>query len=279
MIDLYFFKIKKIWEIMGFTEEEVRDLILNVDETLEENKVDSIVKEMKKNYNGYLFSVDSEKTVFNSDMVLYYLKYYENFRKEPKELIDKNIASDYAKLGNMFTLKNKDRNMEVLEEVLNSEEIEYELNTSEIRKAMKTIAQKGDNNKLINIVERTLNKLSKRDYIQFNEKYVKLIFLTYCFLSKLYLVKSEYEVENGFIDIALLKQINVNPTFFAIFELKYIKKKDYEEYGEKIVEEKLTEAKLQLKQYETAEELNSIKNLKKWAIVFAGEKCVANEEI
>ena len=68
-------------------------------------------------------------------------------------------------------------------------------------------------------------------------------------------------------------------TFFAIFELKYIKKKDYEEYGEKLVEEKLTEAKIQLKQYETAEELKNIKNLKKWAIVFAGEKCVANEEI
>lgn len=338
-----FTKDPRFNEMMGFTEEEVRDLILNIDESLEENKVDSIVKRMKKNYNGYLFSVDSEKTLFNSDMVLYYLKSFEDFRKEPKELIDKNIASDYAKLGNMFTLKNKDRNMEVLEDVLSgeeitavitsqfslekdfdeddfksllfylglltieredlgdvvlkvpnnvirelyfdffgkkiSEEIEYELNTSEIRGAIKTIAQKGDNTKLISIVERTLNKLSKRDYIQFNEKYVKLIFLTYCFLSKLYLVKSEYEVENGFIDIALLKQINVNPTFFAIFELKYIKKKDYEEYGEKLVEEKLTEAKIQLKQYETAEELKNIKNLKKWAIVFAGEKCVANEEI
>ena len=72
--------------MMGFTEEEVRDLILNIDESLEENKVDSIVKRMKKNYNGYLFSVDSEKTLFNSDMVLYYLKSFEDFRKEPKDV-------------------------------------------------------------------------------------------------------------------------------------------------------------------------------------------------
>nr|WP_243449213.1 PD-(D/E)XK nuclease domain-containing protein [Clostridium butyricum] len=149
-----------------------------------------------------------------------------------------------------------------------SEEIKYELHTSEIRKAMKNIAQKGDNRKLIEIVEKTLNKLSNRDYIQFSEKYVKLIFLTYCFLSKLYLVKSEYEDENGFIDIALLKQVNINPMYLGIFELKYINKKDYIEYGKTHVAEK------QLKQYETSEELRNINNLKKWAVIFAGDKGV-----
>lgn len=46
---------------------------------------------------------------------------------------------------------------------------------------------------------------------------VENINLTYCFLSKLDLVKSEYEVDNGFIDIALLKQVNVKPSYFGIF--------------------------------------------------------------
>lgn len=330
-------------EMMGFTEDEVRNLVINSDDTLKEAEIDILIEEMRQNYNGYLFSSKAKKTVFNSDMVLYYLKHYEDFGIEPENLIDKNIASDYSKLGNMFELKDKTRNMEVLEEILNgeeitavitaqfslekdfdeddfksllfylglltieredlgdvvlkvpnnvikelyfdffgkkiAEEIDYELKTSQIRGAMKHLAKEGDNTKLIDIVERTLSKLSKRDYIQFNEKYVKLIFLTYCFLSKLYLVKSEYEVEKGFIDIALLKQINVNPTYFGIFELKYIKKKDFEEQGQKLVAEKLKEAKEQLKQYETSRELTAMKNLKKWAIVFVGEKCVANEEI
>ncbi|MGL5086710.1 MAG: PD-(D/E)XK nuclease domain-containing protein, partial [Clostridium sp.] len=201
-------------------------------------------------------------------MVLYYLKSYEDFDVGPKNLIDKNIASDYGKLGNMFELKNKTSNMKVLDDILKgeeiisvitsqfslekdfdeddfksllfylgmltieredlgdvvlkvpnnvikelyfdffgkklNEEIDFEVDTSQIRTAMKNIAQKGNNEQLIYIVEKTLNKLSNRDYIKFDEKYVKLIFLTYCFLSKLYLVKSEYEVEDGYIDIALL---------------------------------------------------------------------------
>lgn len=331
-------------EMMGFTEDEVRNLIVNtLDNDLKKNELDNLVEELRKNYNGYLFSESCETRMFNSDMVLYYLKSYQDFGKAPKDLIDKNIASDYGKLGNMFELKNKSSNMKILDDILNGEEIssvitsqfslekdfdeddfksllfylgmltiekedlgevilkvpnniikelyfeffgkklseaiESELKTSEIRKAIKNIAVNGDNIKLIEICERTLNKLSNRDYIKFDEKYIKLIFLTYCFLSKIYLVKSEYEVENGYIDIALLKQVNVEPTYFAIFELKYIKVSEYKDQGDTIVQYHLNEAINQLKKYETCDELKKIKNLKKWAIVFVGDKCMANEEI
>lgn len=37
--------------------------------------------------------------------------------------------------------------------------MEYELNTSEIRGAMKLLAKSGDNSKLIEVVEKNLNKL------------------------------------------------------------------------------------------------------------------------
>ena len=43
-----------------------------------------------------------------------------------------------------------------------------------------------------------------------------------------------YEVEDGYIDIALLKQVNMEPKFFGIMELKYISKSKYEEKGEEI---------------------------------------------
>ncbi|GAA0178949.1 ATP-binding protein [Clostridium sediminicola] len=331
-------------EMMGFNEEEVRALILNTSKkTLEKEKLDDLVKELRLNYNGYLFSESAETRLFNSDMILYYLKNYQDFGKGPRELIDKNIASDYGKLGYIFELKDKNKNMKVLDKVLQGEEIitaitsqfsmekdfeeddfksllfylgmltikredlgdvvltvpnnvirelyfdyfgkklkedmEYELNTTDIRNSIKSIAQKADNSELIQIVEKTLNKLSNKDYIKFDEKYVKLIFLTYCFLSKIYLVKSEYEVENGYIDIALLKQVNVEPAYFAIFELKYISKKEYEDKGSLIVKEKLDEAIIQLQKYKNSYELNNIENLKKWAIVFVGDKCVVNKEI
>ncbi|MEF9960637.1 MAG: AAA family ATPase [Niameybacter sp.] len=331
-------------EMMGFTEEEVRSLIVQTDTmNLVGDALDDAVEEMRKNYNGYLFSTRADRRLFNSDIVLYYLKSYEDFGIAPEDLIDKNIASDYGKLGKMFDLKNKTSNMKVLDQILKGEELfavitsqfsmekdfeeddfksllfylglltieredlgdvlltvpnnvirelyfeffgkklkeemAYELSTVAIREAIKYIAQKGDNAKLIAIVEQTLQKLSYRDYIKFDEKYVKLIFLTYCFLSKIYLVKSEYEVENGYIDIALLKQVNINPTYFAIFELKYISKKEYAEKGEGIVKERLAEALVQLEKYRSVPELMKIPNLKKWAIVFVGESCVVNQEV
>jgi len=49
--------------------------------------------------------------------------------------------------------------------------------------------------------------------------------LTYLFLSKVYYIKTEYEVEGGYIDIALLPRINVKAPNHAIIELKYITKK------------------------------------------------------
>lgn len=331
-------------EMMGFTEKEVRKLIAdttNVNVTEEE--IEELIKVLKKNYNGYLFSELTKTRLFNSDMILYYLKSYSSNKQGPIELIDRNIASDYGKLGRMFELKNKDSNMQVLDDILRSkeitaeiteqfslekdfdeddfksllfylgmltikekglgdivlkvpnnaieglyfeffakklqEELDYDLKTSEIKDSIKQIALKGNNVTLVSIIERTLNKLSNRDYIQFDEKYIKLLFLTYCFLSKIYLVKSEYEVENGYIDIALLKQVNVDPAYFAIFELKYISKTEYEKEGEKIVEQKTKDAIEQLKEYNKSEELRNLSNLRKWAIVFVNDKCVANKAV
>ena len=328
-------------EMMGFTEEEVRILIKRTIQ--DEKEIEKIIKEMKINYNGYLFAEHANKTLFNSDMVLYYLKNLEETGNPPIELIDKNIASDYGKLGNMFELKDKNSNYKVLDSILKGERItasitsqfslekdfdeddfksllfylglltidkprisrvvlktpnyvikslyydffakklreniDYELSVSEIKEALEDIALDGDNTSLVKVVEKTLNKLSNRDYITFNEKYIKLIFLTYCYLSKIYLVKSEYEVENGYIDIALLKQVNMKPKYFGIMELKYISKSKYKERGEEIVEEKLNEAKDQLEKYDKSEELKNIKNLKKWAIVFVNDKCYANVEV
>ncbi len=331
-------------EMMGFTKKEVVDLIKStVEKPLKESELNELLETLQKNYNGYLFASDGKERLFNSDMILYYMKTYIESGKGPEELIDKNIASDYGKLGKMFDLKNKSANMQVLQDILKgeritaritdgfslekdfskddfksllfylgmltiekkvldravlkvpnyaikglyfeyfskklNESIDYEIDVSDIEDSITEIALEGENNNLIKIVEKTLNRLSNRDYIKFDEKYVKLIFLTYCFLSKIYLVKSEYEVDNGYIDIALLKQVNMEPTYFAIFELKYITKAEYEKEGEKIVEEKKKQAVEQLQKYKCSEELMGLPNLKKWVIVFVNDVCVVNNEI
>jgi hypothetical protein len=331
-------------EMMGFTKAEVIRLIdSTVKKPLNEAELKELIETLQKNYNGYLFASDGKERLFNSDMILYYMQSYMDSGKGPESLIDKNIASDYGKLGKMFDLKNKSANMQVLENVLKGERItaritegfslekdfskddfksllfylgmltidkkvldrstlkvpnyaikglyfeyfskklnetiDYEIDVSDIEDSITEIALEGKNENLIKVVEKTLNKLSNRDYIKFDEKYVKLIFLAYCFLSKIYLVKSEYEVDNGYIDIALLKQANMEPTYFAIFELKYITKAEYEKEGDKIVELKKKEAIEQLKKYKASQELMGLPNLKKWALVFVNDSCVVNSEI
>ena len=332
-------------EMMGFTKAEVVELIEKTSlNPISNNDMDNLLDILQKNYNGYLFSLNSTIRLFNSDMILYYLQSYLKSGKSPDSLIDKNISTDYGKLGKLFDLKNKSQNLKVLDTILKGDKItcritdgfslekdfskddfisllfylgfltidssvlgrcimkvpnyiikaiyfnyffkkvteatDFQIDVAEIEDAIMDIAINGVNTNLITLVESTLNKLSNRDFIKFDEKYVKLIFLTYCFMSKIYIVKSEYEVDNGYIDIALLKQGNLEPNFFSIFELKYISKSQFESGGEKLIEEKANEAINQLKQYTQSKELSIIDyKLKKWALVFVNDKCVFNKEV
>jgi hypothetical protein len=95
-------------------------------------------------------------------------------------------------------------------------------------------------------------------------------------MSNLYLVKSEYEVPNGYIDIAFLKREPWHPDYYAIFELKYLK---ISECTKDRIMNVTNEGIQQLKQYTSSPELSEISNLKKWVLVFAGDQCVAVQEV
>ncbi len=102
-------------EMMGFTENEVIALVKAVDP---EFPIDQIVPKMKTYYNGYLFHPHSRHRVFNSDMVLYFLSHYERTGREPENLIDANIASDYGKIAKLAQLGNSKENVQVLKAIL-----------------------------------------------------------------------------------------------------------------------------------------------------------------
>lgn len=331
-------------EMMGFTDEEVKNLIKStVKSEMNEKDMEYVMEVLRKNYNGYLFSEEAGKRLFNSDMILYYLQDFIELGRGPGDLIDENIASDYGKLGKMFELKNRDGNMKVLEKILKEEEIiaqitrqfsmekdfsqddftsllyylglltidkkvldsvslktpnyaikglyyhyyvkklaeemDDAIDISDIKEAIRQIALEGRNDRLVDILEKTLNRLSNRDYIKFDEKYIKLILFSYCILSNVYMVKSEYEVEGGFIDIVLLKRETISPEYFGIFEIKYIKQSDYQKDGQRLIVQRKEEAVEQIKKYSTSRELFELPNLKKWVLVFAGNSCVVNMEV
>ena len=103
-------------EMMGFTKTEVEQLI---EETIPPEELPSdLMATLTEYYNGYCFSEDGKKRVFNSDMVLYYLKYYQQEHKPPRTLLDYNAVSDYGKLEKLITFENPIQNREILKKVV-----------------------------------------------------------------------------------------------------------------------------------------------------------------
>jgi hypothetical protein len=110
-------------DAIGFTHAEVKQLIqpLIASCAIEENQA---MQDITRWYNGYRFHSNINHTVFNADMVLYFLDNFDYKRcAYPKKMLDANIASDYGKLMGLFSIGNRDTNYEVLEELLNTGEV------------------------------------------------------------------------------------------------------------------------------------------------------------
>ncbi|MBF0410701.1 MAG: AAA family ATPase [Candidatus Riflebacteria bacterium] len=326
-------------DMIGFSESEVRTL---TSEAINYPFEDNILK-LRYYYNGYLFHPESETRLFNSDMILYYLSYFQRKGKELPDMFDRNVVSDYGKIGNLFNIGgcNSER-MQVLNNIIEGKEqqtiitdqfnlelpmtlndfktllfymgfltikrydstgdlifldvpnyvmkelyfnyfrfkieehFSFKIDSTKISTAIMEIAREGSISKLVQLAEEVLHRMSDRDFINFSEKVVQAVMLTFLFETKIYYSKTEYPVEDGYIDIVLLKGSAGNPKFYAMIELKYISKADY---SEKLREEKLEEAKKQILQYTQSEELLAYPNMRKWAAVFCKDKCVALEEV
>lgn len=99
--------------------------------------IDAMINEMKPWYDNYCFAEASLKTdprMFNCDMTLYYLRHRVNFDASPKELIDKNIRTDYSKLKMLARLDHEnvsgEDRMSTIEEIAAKGEILVNLHTS-----------------------------------------------------------------------------------------------------------------------------------------------------
>ena len=96
---------KEFNAILGFTEDEVQGLLetyqkagaLDVD-------ADTALDIMREWYDGYRFAKDADETVYNTDMVLYFLNAAIPNKPMPDDLIDVNVRIDYGKLRHLLTV-------------------------------------------------------------------------------------------------------------------------------------------------------------------------------
>ena len=121
--------------MLGFSENEVREMIEYYREAgLIKVPTDQLITDMKPCYDNYCFAKDSLETdpkMFNSDMVIYYLRNYIRFGKAPEEMIDPNTMTDYAKMKKIIFLdKLQGDRKSVLKEIINQGYIWAELRES-----------------------------------------------------------------------------------------------------------------------------------------------------
>jgi hypothetical protein len=148
------------------------------------------------------------------------------------------------------------------------------IDTAQLKKAIEDMAYNGTIEPFITYVSQNILKfLSNRDMIDFDEKYIKVILLSLLNISPVYIPVSEREVETGYIDIYLERDMRTPDVKYEwILELKYIKKSesqrpDFAQYIAKIKAEGLE----QMERYKKSRRLEAKKNLKQALLIFIGK--------
>ncbi len=116
---------KEFHDLMGFSEAETSsllDLVLK-----DKTAATDIMNDLKNWYNGYRFNVNTTHTVYNSDMLLYFLDNYRKEQSYPKHMLDPNIMPDYGKLSKLLGIANYQKNISVLKGVLENGYVTSEL--------------------------------------------------------------------------------------------------------------------------------------------------------
>ncbi len=107
-------------EVLGFTKQDVADLLNYYD--LSATESDSVMSLMEEWYDNYRFSYRAETTLFNTDMVLYFMCHFLTSRRPPDNMIDQNVRIDYGKLRHLVVLDRKlNGNFSYLSEIIGTE--------------------------------------------------------------------------------------------------------------------------------------------------------------
>ena len=211
---------------------------------------EGIVSEITEKFNPAI-----EFTEKDLISMLYYLGYLtiegEEFEKPELKIPNKIMKEIYSSYF-----------LEILKQ-----ETEMQINESEYNEILREIAIEGKIDKIVELVEKYLKNLSNRDFVKFNEKYVKLIFYCIAMNLKIFRLKSEMEVQRKYPDILLIPKNKEKGYKGVMIEFKYLKKEE-----ENKLEEKQKEAREQIKEYMNFEEIKEIENLNSYIVVAVNDK-------
>jgi len=173
-------------DMVGFTADEVKGLLgltyawlAKPKEvvTLTTKEQETIFEVFKNNYNGYLFSKNSQNKVFNSTLIMHYLKHYLRSGNPPENLIDENLNQTGTTIENIVSLKNREQNYQVIEQIIENGEVSATL------QPFIKIGEKFDKNDLItllfNIGMLTIKDADMLTQFEMPNKIIKNIYFEY----------------------------------------------------------------------------------------------------
>ena len=124
--------------MLGFSEAEVQEMFRYYQENGKLRPgadIEAMLAEMKPWYNNYCFSPDclEDDRLYNCDMVFYYLRHQVLYGRAPREMVDKNIRTDYKKLKMLADIdrgNQREDRMSVIEEIAATGTVTMTLKTS-----------------------------------------------------------------------------------------------------------------------------------------------------
>ncbi|MEG1543222.1 MAG: PD-(D/E)XK nuclease domain-containing protein, partial [Tannerellaceae bacterium] len=101
-------------------------------EGLLKDEVSEVLQLMKPWYDNYCFSSKTlNESMYNSDMVLYFLNYYLDAKEAPEKMVDDNIRTDYNKLRHLIRVdKAFGVNASIIQEIVNNGVTPAEISTA-----------------------------------------------------------------------------------------------------------------------------------------------------
>lgn len=92
--------------MVGFSEMELNEMLSYYQsEGMLKDSIEDLVCMMKPWYDNYCFAKECiGQTMYNSDMVLYFLNNYLQKKRPPSEMLDRNIRTDYSKLRHFISI-------------------------------------------------------------------------------------------------------------------------------------------------------------------------------
>ena len=216
---------------------------------------EGIISEIRQKFNPAM-----EFTETDLVSMLYYLGYLtiagEVFEKPELKIPNKVMKELYSEYF-----------MEILKKATDLQVTENDYN-----EMLSEIALEGKIDKIVEMTEKYLKNLSNRDYMQFSEKYIKLIFYCIAMNLKIFRLKSEMEVQRKYPDILLIPKDRSKGYKGVMIEFKYLKKGE-----ENKLEEKQKEAREQIKEYGEFEGIKELENIYKYTVVAVNDNIHVEE--